>query len=370
MSNSKLVKPNVSELLSIVPELMPRDVIKEFVKKSGVKLYWRLLTPLIIVWCFIYQRLEKDHTCDEVVSHLLSGVERAVALPRLGADDLDLQEQDKPPLSQRLQSENTSAVEESALLSAFYVQGRNRLPLSVLQDALLHVSKVILGWLRDEKRYWKGHAVRWLDGTTMRLRPFGDLQETYKKAKNQHGVCYWVVARVLAAFCLHSEAIVAATEASTENSEPAMVREVMMKDPEKNAIYVGDQGLGVYRTVQTAEAMNHKVVLRLKKRMAKQLWKSSKAKAFLVSGSEHNVTWKPFAHIKAEPGLPREPINGRLIMEESDALSRFMFASNRTVSVLWMYICLLPSLTLFSIYIKTFVNYTVGVGKLRLTCDR
>jgi hypothetical protein len=144
----------------------------------------------------------------------------------------------------------------------------------------------------------------------------------------------------------------------------------MMKDPEKNAIYVGDQGLGVYRTVQTAEAMNHKVVLRLKKHMAKQLWKSSKAKAFLVSGSEHNVTWKPFAHIKAEPGLPREPINGRLIMEESDALSRFMFASNRTVSVLWMYICLLPSLTLFSIYIKTFVNYTVGVGKLRLTCDR
>jgi len=174
------MKPSETEIKSIVRQLLPRNVIRELVESSGIRLYWRLLTPLVLVWCFIYQRLSKDHTCDEVVSHLLSG----------GADDLS--EKKRKPLSRQLQSESTSS----------YIQGRNRLPLSVLQGALRHVSKVIEGWLHDNERQWKGHAVRWLDGTTVRLRPFGDLQETYGQAKNQHGTAYWVIVRVLAAFCL------------------------------------------------------------------------------------------------------------------------------------------------------------------------
>ena len=197
------------------------------------------------------------------------------------------------------------------------------MPLSVLVSVLQHVYQVILGWLREDARRWKGHAVRLLDGTTVRLRPFGDLAKTYGQAKNQHGTAYWVIVRVLVAvlsvrnlppaFCLKSEALVAATEGSMSISESAMVREVMAGDQEKNSIYVGDQGLGVYRTVQTAEALNHKVVLRIQKRMAKKLWKSIKSKTPLVSGTTHNVTWEPEAHIKVDPDLTSEPIQGRLI---------------------------------------------------------
>lgn len=292
MSNLKpaFYKPSDTEIKSIVRQLLPHDVIKALVKSSGIRLYWRLLTPLVLVWCFIYQRLANDHTCDEVVSHLLSG----------GADDLS--EKKRKPLSRQLQSESTSS----------YVQGRNRLPLSVLVGALRYVYQVILGWLDDAHR-WKGHAVRLLDGTTMRLRPFGDLAEVYGQAKNQHGTAYWVIVRVLTAFCPKSEALVAATEAPMSISESAMVAQVMTQDPEKNSIYIGDQGLGVYRTVQTAEANQHKVVLRIQKRTAKKLWKSSLCNRPLASGTEHNVTWEPYAHIKVDPDLPSEPIQGRLI---------------------------------------------------------
>ena len=305
MSNLKpaFYKPSDTEIKSILRQLLPRDVIKELVRESGAKLYWRLLTPLVLVWCFIYQRLCRDHTCDEVVSHLLSG----------GADDLSKKKRNKALLSRQLQSESTSS----------YVQGRNRLPLSVLVGALRHVYQVILSWLQDDAHRWKGHAVRLLDGTTVRLRPFGDLAKTYGQAKNQHGTAYWVIVRVLAAFCLKSESLVAATEGTMSISESAMVREVMAGDPEKNSIYVGDQGLGVYRTVQAAEASQHKVVLRIQKRMAKKLWKSIKSKIPLAKGTsimidasrgtEHNVTWKPEAHIKVDPDLPSEPIQGRLI---------------------------------------------------------
>jgi hypothetical protein len=75
-------------------------------------------------------------------------------------------------------------------------------------------------------------------------------------------------------------------------SESAMVREVMASDPEKNSIYVGDQGLGVYRSVQAAEASQHKVVLRIQKRMAKKLWKSIKSKIPLANFDyDRRIAW-------------------------------------------------------------------------------
>jgi len=77
-------------------------------------MYWRLLTPLVILWGSIYQRLNSGCSCDAVVSHT-------------GAcDRLDPEDKNDLPLSMRLSSENTSA----------YVQGRNRLPLEILKQGL------------------------------------------------------------------------------------------------------------------------------------------------------------------------------------------------------------------------------------------
>lgn len=130
---SSFVRPAPEELLPLFPELLPRSIVEPLVKASGVKLYWRLLTPLVILWGFIFQRLSSDHTCDAMVSHLQSGA----------ADHLVPVDPMAGPLSKRLTSESTSA----------YVQGRNRLPLSVLQGALHHVFTVLTGWLRAKKRH-------------------------------------------------------------------------------------------------------------------------------------------------------------------------------------------------------------------------
>ena len=167
---SPIVKPRPEEIMPIYQELFPRHKIHGLVKAAKVKLYWRLLTPLVVLWGFIIQRLHPDHSCDAVVSHLHSGA----------ADDLDPADPHEQPLSQRLKSESTSA----------YVQGRNRLPLVVLQAMLHEVSRIISRWLPTPalaKGRWKGHAVRLLDGTTYRLLPKGDLLQTYGLATNQHG---------------------------------------------------------------------------------------------------------------------------------------------------------------------------------------
>ena len=297
MSKSKSayprVRPTSAELLPIYQELFPRRIIKQFVKETPVQLYWRLLTPLLIVWGLVFQRLQPDHTCDAAVSHFHSGA----------VDHLDRSRRHTLPLSKRLTSESTSA----------YVQGRNRLPLAVLQRALRHVCQTLTQWVQDEKTLqWKGHAVRVLDGTTFRLAPQGDLAPTYGQAQNQLGPSYWVLVKSLAAFCLTSQAVVGYTEAAGATSETALIRPVIEQDPLLHSIYLADRWLGVYRLVQVTHALGHLVVARLNLRVAKRLLQTT-GRRRLSSGTECRVVWSPEPKNKVETDWACPPIEGRLI---------------------------------------------------------
>jgi IS4 transposase len=292
---SSLVRPAPEELLPLLPELLPQTIVEPLVKASGVKLYWRLLTPLVILWGFIFQRLNPDHTCDALVSHLHSGA----------ADHLVPVDPVVGPLSKRLTSESTSA----------YVQGRNRVPLSVLQGALRHVFTVLTGWLRakDAATTWKGHAVRFLDGTTFRLHPTEAILKEYTQASNQTGTSYWVVVRSLAAFCGFSQALVAYAEAPITTGESALIRVVMAQDPEPNSLYVEDRNFGSFRLVQIARAYHKQVVTRLNVRTGRLLFKTLGLPGKLRSGADYRIAWAPQPWAQLEPDLPTTPVEGRLI---------------------------------------------------------
>lgn len=179
-------------------ELLPAKVIWELVKASERRFYKRLFTPLIVVWGFIYRRLNNDHTCDAVLSHISSGA----------VDHLD--DRQVKPLSQRIKSESTAA----------YCQGRQRLPLSVLQGALHHTAQVIPQWL-DAAGRWLGHPVGLFDGTTFLLRPEPELVEHYGRHKSRHGETYWALMRAVVAFCLFTGAVLGVAEGSMHSSEQA-----------------------------------------------------------------------------------------------------------------------------------------------------
>ena len=287
------VKVSAEEILPIFGDIFSRKVIKQWVKDSKLRLYWRVLTPLIILWGLIYQRLNSDRTCDAVISYIHTGA----------VDNLDKEETNPLPLSRRLKSESTSS----------YVQGRLRLPLLVITNAFNQVRETILSWIYLEYEHdtykWKNHAVRLLDGTTFRLKQTPDLIETYGQASNGKGLSYWVVVKSLIACCPFSQAVVAFAEGGI--SEPAMVSEIMKKDPEANSIYVGDRAFGVYRVAQVAKAYGKKVLVRLEKRTARRLIKLSSCS--LSSGQETQVKWKPETTTKVEPGQPTDAIIGRVI---------------------------------------------------------
>jgi len=128
----------------------------------------------VVLWGFIYQRLNSDHTTDAAVSYLASG----------GVDHLDNCHDN--PLSERIQSESTAAI----------CFGRQRLPLVLLQKGLRQTHKAIQEFLSDTGR-WLGHSVGLLDGTTLLLRPHDELVEHYGQHRNHTGKTYWVLMRVV-----------------------------------------------------------------------------------------------------------------------------------------------------------------------------
>lgn len=274
-------KPGFRELLPVFEELLPVQLLREWIQVSGNRFYERLFTPLILVWCFLYQRLNEDHTCDAAVSHVASG----------SVDHWDTRH--KKPASQRIQSESTAA----------YSKGRKRLPLSVLQEALRHTGQVIGQWMGADG-LWFGHPVGLLDGTTILLRPEPELVAHYGRHHSRGKETYWVVMRVVATFCLGTGALLGVAEGALQISEQALAAMIFAS----GSVYVGDRNFGVFSIVQAARHHNAWVVLRMTKQRARAL-----AGRTMQSGEDLRVSWQHSAKDQLHPNMSANPIEGRLI---------------------------------------------------------
>src|SRR5512139_3040967 len=139
---SARVQYTPEQLWPVFADLLPEEIVANLLAQVARRFYRRLFPPLVVLWGFIYQRLQVDHTCDAFVSHLTSG-----AAPHLYPWRAD----------RRPMSENTAA----------YCQARQRLPLAVAQGALRHSAHAIAAQL-GASGLWCGRRVALLDGTTVR----------------------------------------------------------------------------------------------------------------------------------------------------------------------------------------------------------
>jgi len=250
-------------------------------------LYRRAFSPLIILWYLVFQFLSGDPTLAAVVEDALDG----------GADRLS---PPGKPLSQTLRSEATTS----------WAEARQRFPEAAVVKALQTSGHTIRATVHN--RQWHGLDPALLDGTTYRLRPWGDIPQVFPPHRSGHNAHpYWCLARAVVAFCLATGVVLDCAIGPTKRSEQALVLEMLMQSLWANTLFIADRNFGVYSVVRAAVTAQAQVLFRLTAVRAQKLAKEAQVK--LRPGLDQRIQWKPSRHDQCPQPLPKEPVSGRLI---------------------------------------------------------
>lgn len=178
--------------------------------------YDRVFTPWVTLWAMILQRLLKNHSLQETLAHLRDGK----------ADRLSGRQ--SKPLSRKIISVQTASLSDS----------RQRLPLTFLQEVFGRWHTLLSK--RAQGLDWKGWRIMLLDGTTLRVRPFGDISKTFGPHSNKRGQGYWCLLRVVGGFCLRSGLAVACAIGSQRESEQVLASTIILA-AQAQTLILGDR---------------------------------------------------------------------------------------------------------------------------------
>jgi hypothetical protein len=259
--------------------LLPSAALWRLPALKAKPFYKRLFTPVVTLWYLIFQRLHPDHTLDAALTDASNG----------GADRLNKK------LSRQLLSESTSA----------YSDARQRLPWQFLLEALAVQARKLLGL--TDKILWHGRVLALLDGSTVRLRPYGNIPKNFPGNRNQHRKPYWCLMRVTVCFCTWSGAVLDCVWGSIGLGEQGMACQLILRSLAKS-VFIGDRAYGVFRVAQAARQADQEVLLRMTSCRARKVLGRD-----LVVG-DHLVRWKHSRKDQLEAGCSKDPLQGRLLV--------------------------------------------------------
>ena len=277
-----------AQLLEHFRKLLPATQLASWLDLGQKDFYARAFTPLVTLWYLIFQRLCDNHHLSHVVEDALAG----------GADRLSPRAK---PLSRQLRSESTASFSDA----------RQRLPLELCHRTLWHTAAQTAASLQIPK--WFGLRVGLIDGSTCRLRPYGDIPEHFPphrtgSAKNPP---YWCVARVVGLFCLATGAVLDSAMASLKASEQALSA-LLLQRSWQNWLLVADRNFGVFSVAAAAVAAQAHLLVRLTHVRAAKLARLAGAK--LVPGLDVLFQWSASRHDQCPEGLKGTPVAGRLMV--------------------------------------------------------
>jgi len=279
---------STAKLLQQFHKLLPLTLLASWLALTDKEFYLRAFTPLITLWYCVFQRLGDNHHLSGVVADARAG----------GADRFSPRGK---PLSRRLKSEATTSFSDA----------RQRLPLEIFQKTLWHTAAQIASCV--EAALWLGLSVALVDGSTCRMRPFGDIPEHFPP--HRPGNCkkqpYWCVARVVGMVCLATGAMLDSAMGPLKASEQALCA-LLLKRPWEKWLLVCDRNFGVSSVARATVAAQAHLLARMTKARAAKL--AGLAGVSLAAGLDALVTWHPSRHDQCPEGLEPTPVLGRLIV--------------------------------------------------------
>jgi hypothetical protein len=275
-------------LLGQFHQLLPVFRIADWLALSQKTFYNRAFTPLITLWYLVFQRLSPNHPLSQVLEDALEG----------GADRLSPRGK---RLSRRLRSEATTS----------YSDARQRLPLEICQRALRYIADQIHKAFQIPEKW--GLRLGFMDGTTCRLRPFGDIPDQFPPHRpgNCKKPAYWCLARVVGVLCWATGGVAHSAMSGLKTSEQALSASLLLERSWKGWLLAGDRNFGVYSVARALRSAQAQALLRLTKVRARKLARSAGLK--LAVGLDAPLDWVPTAHDQCPEGLSPTPVPGRLL---------------------------------------------------------
>jgi hypothetical protein len=145
-------------------ELLQREIIEDILREIGVKYRSRIYNPIVIVWSFLSQVLDPDHSCQNAVSRIIA---------YLASEEIEIP------------SENTSA----------YCQARKKMPEELFKKLLEKSAKKNEDKI-DKKHLWRGRCVKSIDGSTVSMPDTLKNQEAYPQHGSQKKGCGFPLAKI------------------------------------------------------------------------------------------------------------------------------------------------------------------------------
>jgi hypothetical protein len=267
-------------LLASFLNLLPGRRLRRLPSLAQAHFYDRLFNPIVTLWYLIFQRLQVDCTLQAALADAWAG----------GADRL------RRGLSRKLRSLATTALSDA----------RQRLPLAFLQEVLGLQASRLVGL--DPQPQWRGWGLRLMDGSTLRLRPSGDIPKQFPPHRNQsRHSAYWCLVRVVVLFCLHTGAALGYASGALSVSEQVLAARLILENPGL-FLYIGDRNFGIFRIAQAARAAGAGVLVRLTQKRARRLLGRS------LQLGIFDVLWSPTRHDQQQEGCSSDPVQGRLLV--------------------------------------------------------
>ena len=274
-----------AQLRAAFLRLIRHPDLKAALELTQLTFYQRIFSVWVTFWLFLLQRIKTDSSLDGLVGDVHEGVADRIG-KKAGAR----------PLSQRLRSSATASL----------CDARKRLPQPLLVRALSAQTKEI--WALAQGMDWHGLRVILLDGSTVRLRPYGNVSKHYPAhASGKAG--YWCLMRVVVGFCLHSGVVVGSAFASKHVGEQALACSLLMQAALPSALYLGDRNFGVFRLVQAVVHGKANVLVRLTDVRARKIL----GKKRLIAG-DYQVSWAHSANDTLQKECSAKPIEGRVMV--------------------------------------------------------
>lgn len=263
----KNIKQKLAHSLGLpFQEVLPETMIQEAIRAEGIKYRKRLFWPVVTVWMFLSQVLDKDKSCENAVSRFIAWLSSQ-----------------KAPLP----SSDPSA----------YCQARQRLTEGLFKRLFVGVAHRLQARVSQEG-LWMGRRVFLLDGSTLSMPDTPANQAVFPQHKRQLPGCGFPLARIVGLFSLATGAAWDLLVGDWKTSEIKLARQLY---PHLSAqdIVVGDRIFGSYADFWMLQTQAIDGLFRMHQRRKADFRKGER-----LGKNDHLVTWTKPKH--CPQGLPQE----------------------------------------------------------------